>query len=287
MLAVFLNPMMKSKWTVCLMACFVLLGSSASHSESSDWTDRPQPPVPLFGHWEVEYDLAGSEFETRNTPLGAADTTHVVGPGTMTVRFEADASGSEGSIREGGTAHIVQLDLMQQFTLRTRVFGFRADVTTRIRSAIPDNRWDGNPAGRVSMGSSDGTINGATMTVTAPGMRSYHTLGSVLCEGSGCRFGRLRSGVATRIDSDRDVIELRALYFGAGGPLNRAGFMSNEIALPLTPRAAPYLRLLGREVHRIFVPPTGTETAIAARACYSVLDCEAPRVEPFAQEEEQ
>ncbi len=284
MLAALVNRMI-SKWTVGLMACSVLCSAGSSHAECVEWPDPTQMAASLSGYWEVEYDLTGSELETRNTPLGAADTTQLVGPGTLTIRFESDGSGSGGSILEGGGAQIVQLDLMQQFSIRAAVLGLRADVTTRLRSAIPDNRWDGNPAGCVSLGSSRGTINDNTMTVSAPGMRSYHTLGSLLCEGSGCRLGRLRSGVQTRIDDDRDVIELRALYFELGGPLQGARFVSNEIALPLTPRADPYLRLLGRELHRVFVPPAGTATAIAARSCYSVLECEFGPVEAFAEEQ--
>jgi hypothetical protein len=202
----------------------------------------------------------------------------------MTIRFESDVSGPSGRILNGGGAQIVQLDLTQQFAVQTQLLGLRANVTTRIRSSIPDNRWDGNPAGRVAPGSSRGTIDGDTMTISAPGMSSYRTLGSLLCEGSGCRFGRMRSGVQKRIDSDLDVLDLRALHFGAGGPRRGAGFASNEIALPLTPRAAPYLRLFGREVHRIFVPPARTETALAVRPCYSVIEYQDRQVKAFAEE---
>jgi hypothetical protein len=283
MLTALVNRML-SKWTVALMVCTVAANVGVARAECTTWPDSTPTSASLSGYWEVEYDLTGSEFETRNTPLGAADTTHVVGPGMMTIRFESDGSGPSGRILEGGGAQIVQLELTQQFVVQTQLVGFRADVTTRIRSSIPDNRWDGNPAGRVAPGSSRGTINGETMTISAPGMSSYHTLGSLLCEGSACRLGRMRSGVQKEIDSDLEDLDLRALYFGAGGPRRGAQFASNEIALPLTPRAAPYLRLFGREVGRIFVPPARTETALAARPCYSVIEYQDRHVEAFAEE---
>ncbi len=272
---------LKSKWIVGLFVCYALCSAGQSGAECGGWPDTGPMIDSASGYWEIEYDLTGSEFETRNTPLGAGDTTHVVGPGTMTIRFESDGAGSSGSILDGGDAQIVQLDLTQEFALRTRVLGFRANVTTQINSAIPDNRWDGNAAGRVSLGSSRGTINGETLIVAAPGMRSYHTLGSVLCEGNGCRFGSMPPGVTTTVDNDFDVIALNALRFGMGGPLAGAGFVSNEIALPTTDRAEPYLRLLGREVQRVFVPPPSTDTAFVPRACYSVLDYGAQSAEAF------
>jgi len=284
MLAVYVNRMI-SKWTIGLMICSILSTTDTALAECSGWLGPARSSHSLYGSWEVGYDLTGSEFETRNTPFGVADRTHVVGPGMMTIRFEADGAGSGGRILEGGDAQIIQLSLTQQFVLQTRILGFGALVTTRIRSSISDNRWDGNPMGRVSPGSSRGTIDGDTMTISAPGMSSYRTLGSLLCEGSGCRFGHLPSGVQTKIDNDLEVLELQTLYFGAGGPRHGAGFVSNEIALPLTPRAAPYLTLLGREVGRIFVPPANTETALAARPCYSVLEYEVRPLEAFAGEQ--
>ena len=283
MLVSFLSRV-KSKWAVGLLACSAICGVSSAHEECAGWPDPTQAVHSHSGYWEVEYDLTGSELETRHTPLGVADTTHVVGPGTMTIRFESDGSGSGGSILDDGSAQIVQLELAQQFAIRTRVLGFRADVTTRLASAIPDNRWDRNPAGRVSRGSSRGTISGEILTVAAPGMRSYSTLGSLLCEGSGCRFGRLPQGVVTRVNDDLEAIPLRVLYFEPGGPRQRAGFASNEIPLQRTSRAYPFLRLVGQEVQRIFVPPSAAETAIAAQACYSVPEYEVQPAEAFAEE---
>jgi len=270
----------KSNWIVALSICVIASGSSSAVAECQNWPNGRRQIESLSGYWEVQYDLNGSEFETRNTPLRLADTTHVVGPGTMTIRFESDGSGPGGGILDGGEAQIVQLDLTQQFAVRTRVMGFSTEVMTRLNSAIPDNRWDGNAAGRVALGSGLGTIHGETLSVDAPGMRSYHTLGSVLCNGHGCRFGSLPRGKHRRIDNDSDVIPLRTLHFGAGGPQQGAGFESNQIALPLDEHAEPYLRLIGREIHRVYVPAT-TETAMTARPCYSVLGFGAQSAEAF------
>ncbi|MCP4815825.1 MAG: hypothetical protein GY888_25195, partial [Planctomycetaceae bacterium] len=58
-------------------------------------------PDPGSGYWEVTYDLGnGTYVDVRNTPLGAGDQFNLVGPGTMTIRFEADQN---GDLLDGGS----------------------------------------------------------------------------------------------------------------------------------------------------------------------------------------
>jgi hypothetical protein len=223
------------------------------------------------GFWEVEYDMTGSELETRNTPLGAGDATQTIRAGGMTIRFEADSRGPASGPLDGGNAQIVQLSLLQDFVLHSQTLGLRADVSTQVVSAIPDNRWDGNAEGRLEPGSGSGWIDGTTLTVHDPGLSDYRSVGSMLCKGFGCTVGRLQRDVPQPIHNHFDLAGLDALYFEAGGPASGAGFTSNQIELPTRRTADPFLTLRGREVRRAYIPAPFQRADTEAR-CYSAVD---------------
>jgi hypothetical protein len=200
------------------------------------------------GYWEVTYDLAATPpgptlFAITETPGGLGDGLWIVGPGTMTVRFEADASGEAGNVLEGGSAEVVQLNLDQIFTLNT----YGTEVTTNVSSEIPDNRWDGNLGGVVSAGSNLGQLSGDTIDFSTV-LSGYHTYGLISCTGSMCDF--MESG-----ELDTTIgLNLVELSFEDGGPASPATLSSGTIALPPEPNAQALLGLRGAELSRVFVP---------------------------------
>jgi len=219
---------------------------------------------PEAGYWEVEYDLAGTEFEARNTPLGAGDSVHVVGPGTATIRFEADGLGSSGNVLEGGTAEFVHLELKQVFTLHSRFFGLTATVDTEMESRIPDRRWNRNPFGRIDSAFRAGILNGTTLTFADPALPDYHAASTVLCRGNGCRLGGLPNGEAFSVERRTPIASTEHVTFGPGGPAAGAGWKSDEIELASNGMADSFLRLRGTERSRTLVsrgPGRGCEVA--------------------------
>jgi hypothetical protein len=205
-------------------------------------------PNPGPGYWEIRYDLAATppgptEFQVTGTPGGAGDAIHEIGPGTMTLRFEADGSGAAGNLLDGGSAEVVQLDLTQFFTSET----LGTVVTTDMQNEIPDDRWNGNPGGVVSPGSNTGDVNGANVTFFT-GLADYRTYGEISCTGSFCGL------VPTGSFDGTITLDLTQMNFAAGGPAAGANFTSPQITLPPDPDAQPFLTLQGAEILRVFVP---------------------------------
>ena len=213
-------------------------------------------PDPGSGYWEVTYNLGnGSYVDVRNTPLGAGDQFNAVGPGSMTIRFEADQN---GDILDGGSGEIVQLDLTQEFTIETDVLGFQAFVTTDLESSIPDDRWNGNPFGYVDPGSNLGSLSGTDLSFFGA-LQDYRTLGSVSCVGNACSQGGL-PGDGTPQPIDQTIqLDLLVLSFSGGGGTPGSLFTSNEIQTEATDAADTFLGFRGEEVSRIFVPGTPAE----------------------------
>ena len=213
-------------------------------------------PNPGDGYWEVTYDLGnGTYVDVRNTPLGAGDQFNLVGPGSMTIRFAADAN---GDILDGAEGQIVQLDLVQEFTIETDVFGFQAFVTTDLDSSIPDNRWNGNPSGYVDPGSNQGLLSGDVLSFFAA-LQDYHTLGSVSCTGNACDQGGL-PGDGTPVPVDDTIqLDLLAFSFSGGGDAPGATFDSDEISIDANESADTFLAFHGEESSRVFVPGTPAE----------------------------
>ncbi|MCH2184589.1 thrombospondin type 3 repeat-containing protein [Myxococcota bacterium] len=205
-------------------------------------------PNPGPGYWEVVYDLAETppgptEFEITGTPGGIGDAVNLIGPGTMTVRYEADGLGTAGNIVEGGSAEIVQLNLIQAFTSET----LGTVATTNLQNEIPDNRWNGNPGGVVEPGSNLGIVSGQSVTFFTS-LSDYRTFGEITCSGSFC--GLVPTGPVDGTIS----LDLTSLSFAAGGAFAGANFSSAQITLPADPDAQPYLTLKGAELFRTFVP---------------------------------
>ena len=205
-------------------------------------------PNPGPGYWEVTYGLAATppgptEFEITGTPGGIGDAVNLIGPGTMTIRYEADGLGAAGNVLDGGSAEVVQLNLTQAFTTET----LGTVATTDLQNEIPDNRWNGNPSGVVAAGSNLGVVSGSSVTFFTS-LSDYRTFGEITCSGSFCSL------VPTGSVDGTISLDLTGLNFGSGGVAASADFSSAQITLPADPDAQPYLTLKGGELFRTFVP---------------------------------
>lgn len=206
-------------------------------------------PNPGVGSIEILYNLAGSTFDIRNTPFGLGDQLNVIGPGTMTVRFQDDGL---GNVLTSGPASIVQYAMTQNFTVSGN-----PTVTTNVNVSIPNHHWDGNPAGVIAPGSNSGTLVGDDVQFSV-GLADYHSTGFVLCSGSLCSAGGLPNGTPVPQDSTI-TLDLVALDYAAGGPRLGRSFSTDEIQIPNDNSADTFLRLQGAEVARVAVPGTPAE----------------------------
>jgi len=206
-------------------------------------------PNPGVGSIEILYNLAGSTFDIRNTPFGLGDQLNVIGPGTMTMRFQDDGA---GNVLTGGPASVVQYAMTQNF-----VVSGNPTVTTNVNVVIPDHHWDGNPSGVVAAGSNSGTLVGDDVSFGI-GLADYHSTGFVLCNGSLCSAGGLPNGTPVPQNSTI-TLDLVALDYAAGGPRLARSFATDEIQIPNSNSADTFLTLVGAEVSRVAVPGTPAE----------------------------
>ncbi|MEM6289736.1 MAG: hypothetical protein AAGA54_00680 [Myxococcota bacterium] len=133
--------------------------------------------------WEITYDLGGSTFEIRDTPLGAGDQVNTVqepydadanvGPGTFVLRFE-DVDGAPG-----GLATMVSYEMSLQFTV-----GGVVTVATDIEGV----------AGPEECGVTQGLLNKNTVAWAPPQIVGYMSTGEVVCTGALCMTGGLPNG---------------------------------------------------------------------------------------------
>ena len=213
-------------------------------------------PDPGSGYWEVTYDLGnGTYVDVRNTPLGAGDQFNLVGPGSMTIRFEADQN---GDILDGGSGQIVQLNLAQEFIIETDVLGFQAFVTTDLDGSIPDDRWNGNPYGYVDPGSNLGALSGTSLSFFGS-LQDYSTLGFVSCVGNACSQGGLPGDGTPQPVDQTTQLDLLSLTFSGGGSVPGSIFDSNEIQTEGSDAADTFMGFHGEEISRVFVPGTPAE----------------------------
>ncbi len=194
---------------------------AASHDAVAD-----DPPCDA---WEVEYALSGT-LAVRDTPMGAGNADHAVGPGTVVLRFE-NATGPAD-----GPAKMLSLSIKQFYT---GVY-FNTKVTTDLMSTI-------TPA---TCSAGEGTFAAGKLTWGGK-VRGYKVDGSLTCDGAMCgKFGGPPQGKSEYHDAAHDV-ELAPFEFSA----DRKTFSmaASQVSKGDSPKHTTYLAMAGRETKRTCV----------------------------------
>ncbi len=165
--------------------------------------------------WEITYDLGGSTFEIRDTPLGAGDQLNTVqepydadaniGPGAFVLRFE-DVDGAPG-----GLATMVSYAMSLQFTV-----GGVVTVATDIEGM----------AGPEACGVTQGLLNGDTVAWAPPQIVGYTSTGEVVCTGALCMSGGLPNGEPVDMSGTSDQ-PINAFVFED----DLSGFTMDEVVI--------------------------------------------------------
>ena len=178
-------------------------GCNASCQLEDGWDCSGEPSACACESWTLSFELTG-QFEIADTFLGAGDGTFDVGPGTLTLRLESDASGTAPG---DGAAVLVEYTMHQEFDQDIPLLG--GQVQTNVEAtAGPDE-----PA----CGRATGALDGSTLTwddcptsdnygdadwspddaLSGPGcVDGYHSEGVVVCTSTttGCSQGNLVQG---------------------------------------------------------------------------------------------
>lgn len=180
--------------------------------------------------WEVDYNLTGI-LAVRDTPMGAANADHPVGPGTMTLRFE-NATGPGD-----GPAKLLSFSIKEFFT---GVY-FSTKITTDITStAIPT----------ATCSAAEGTLARAKLTWGSK-VRGFKIDGTLTCEGPMCgKFGGPPAGKSDYHNGPNDV-QFQPLEFGTD--MKTFTMAASLVSSGDSPKQSTYLAMAGREIKRTCV----------------------------------
>lgn len=180
--------------------------------------------------WEVDYTLSGI-LAVRDTPMGAANADHTVGPGSMTLRFD-NATGPGD-----GPAKMLSFSIKEFFT---GVY-FSTKITTDITStAIPTN----------TCSVAEGTMARAKLAWGSK-VRGFNIDGYLTCEGPMCgKFGGPPSGKSEYHHGPNDV-QFSTLEYGSD--LKTFTMAASLVSSGDSPKQSTYLALGGREIKRTCV----------------------------------
>ncbi len=188
--------------------------------------------------WDVTYNMDGSTFDVRGTPLGAGDQKNTAtppysapnqfGPGTMVIRFP-DSGGAPAT----GTVHIMSYTMNLEFT----VAGGGGSAT--VHNDLTQDAIAG------ACGADSGMYSGSTATWDSPGFAMFHTHGNITCMGSLCTLGGLPDGTAQPRD-DTTVLPLNPFTFTNGV----GSFTMPEVQVQKDSKSSTFMSFQGMETGR-------------------------------------
>jgi hypothetical protein len=201
-------------------------------------------PAPACLAWEVTYALTGT-LRISDTPMGAGDGVHPVGPGALVLRFD-DHDGSPA-----GHAHVVSFELTEHFAVHPHAVLWDARVVTDAAARM-------TPDGSGTTGA--GTLSGDVLRWDGP-LHGFRTDGALTCDGSLCgRFGAPPPG-RSPLHVASGAVQLEPLHFGRGATSFEMPFAL--IAETESPHQRTFLSMRGRESRRACVAPGASSPAAA------------------------
>lgn len=188
--------------------------------------------------WDVTYNLDGSQFNVKDTPLGAGDQMNTatppytapnqIGPGTMVIRF-IDMGGSPGP----GAATIMSYTMNLEFTVGT------AD-TAQVHTDLTQDGIAG------TCGAATGTYAGSTVTWN-PGFTKMRSHGTTTCMGSLCTLGGLPNGTPQTQD-DMGIPQALNPFMFSNGVSN---FTMAEVQHSKDSKSSTWMSFAGKETARV------------------------------------
>ena len=206
-------------------ACVVAAALAAGQAPADD-------AVAPCNAWDVEYVLTGN-LTLADTPMGAGNGSHRVGPGKLVLRFE----------RDGARVSMRSYEMPEHFVIRAKKLFWESTVRTdAVTRATPEGSCGDVAEGLLS----DGTLHWTTQTT------GYVTEGTLTCDGSACgSFGAPPKG-SSPLRIGPDNVALEAFQFDRD--MQTFTMRSTRVSKTATPPQTTFLSLSGREVRRVCGP---------------------------------
>ncbi len=128
--------------------------------------------------WDVDYALA-AKLQLSETPHGAGNGTYVIGPGSMTLRFENENG------QPGGTVRMRAYAMRESFAIESHTAFWTTHLLTDSKTQVTPDACGDVAKGELGGGQLRWTTN----------LTGYRTDGTIDCDGSLCgSFGAPQAG---------------------------------------------------------------------------------------------
>lgn len=181
--------------------------------------------------WDVTYSVTAI-LKITETPLGAGDGVHAVGPGTLVLRLD-----------EHARATLIAFELREYFAISPKAVLWNATVVMdATMRATPD-----------ASGAAGGGVLANDVLRWAGPIQGYRSDGALTCDGSLCgKFGAPPAG-RTELHWPPTPVRFQPLQFAQGGATFEMPYAL--VSYSESPRQRTYMALVGREAHRTCAPP--------------------------------
>ena len=199
-------------------------------------TARGEASAPDCAAWEATYAVSAT-LRITDTPMGAGDGVHRVGPGTMVLRFDDEDGAQPGHVE------LRSFDLVQHFAVEPSGAFFSATIVTQADARVtPD----------ASGAAARGTVVGDLLRWAGP-VLGYRTDGAIGCTGSLCgKFGAPPPG-RSEIHGAPHAVQFQSLRFHASGATFQMPYAL--VSQDAAPRQRTFLSLEGRATSWVCLRP--------------------------------
>ena len=216
-----------------LAAC--LVGVSADGAEA---TPVAQPlQTPACDVWTADYALA-ARLRLRDTPFGAGDGVHEIGPGQLKLRFSRTGDPSATKVE------LLKYEMHDRFVVDSSVLFFHAKVTTST-----DTRATPDAHGVIATGTLRGRELGWSTKVNG-----YRTDGTVDCKGSGCGKSGVPPSGSNPLHIGPNAVQFSPFTFDSPD-LSTLRMAETKVAHTDMPRQTAFVTFSGRQTSNQCVNP--------------------------------
>lgn len=201
------------------------LDSTATHALTAP--DAQQLDVPPCDEWIADFALA-ARLRLADTPFGAGNGTHDIGPGRLRLRMSKTADPAAAKVE------LVEYEMHEQFVVKASVLFLHATITT-----VSDTRAMPDANGVMATG----MLHGREITWLTP-IHGYRTDGTMQCEGSGCGSSGVPSSGTTPLHVAPHAVQFAPFVFDSA--FETVQMSESKVAQTDKPKQTAYLALSGR-----------------------------------------
>ncbi len=180
--------------------------------------------------WVADFSLA-ARLRLADTPFGAGDGTHDIGPGRLRLRFSRTPDPAVSKV------DLLAYEMHEKIVVKSGVLFVHATITTQSDTrATPDER------GIIATG----VLRDRELRWSSP-VRGYRTDGSIHCEGSGCGLSGVPPSGTTPLHVPPHAVQFATFVFDSAAR-DTLRMSEAKVAQTDMPKQTAFLVLSGRRM---------------------------------------